>query len=86
MSNDDELLPVILWFHPGQFQEGGGVIQYWNPQYLIELDIIVVTLNYRLGPFGKFIFVLVSLLLQAIIAITKMLSKIHVEFILEYTE
>lgn len=47
--------------HPGEFQEGGGVFQYWNPHFLIEYDIIVVTVNYRLGPFGKFIFMLLLL-------------------------
>lgn len=53
---------MLIWFHPGKFQEGGAVIQYWNPQYLIEHDIIVVTVNYRLGPFGKLIFILLLLL------------------------
>lgn len=81
-TEDDELLPVIVWFHPGKFQEGGAVFQYWNPQYLIEYDIVVVTVNYRLGPFGKFMFVLI-LLLQSIIVINKILSEILLEFILK---
>nr|WEQ60889.1 esterase [Phaedon brassicae]WET52655.1 cholinesterase [Phaedon brassicae]WET52782.1 cholinesterase [Phaedon brassicae] len=43
-------LPVYLFIHGGAFL--GGSSSNFGPKYLIEGDIIVVTINYRLGPLG----------------------------------
>lgn len=50
-------LPVIVWIHGGAFQWD---MEYYNgqfakPDYLMDRDVIVVTLSYRLGPLGAFI-------------------------------
>ncbi|XP_060524434.1 uncharacterized protein LOC132700874 [Cylas formicarius] len=47
-----EKLPVMVWIYGGGFIAGSGVYKYYGPDYLLEEDVIVVTLNYRLGPFG----------------------------------
>jgi len=46
-----ERLPVMLWIHGGSFVSGAGSI--YDPQRLVaENQIIVVTINYRLGALG----------------------------------
>ncbi|XP_053970733.1 esterase FE4-like isoform X1 [Hylaeus volcanicus] len=44
--------PVIFWIHGGGFQQGTGSFKFIRPDYLITKDVVVVTVNYRLGPFG----------------------------------
>ncbi|XP_043467737.1 juvenile hormone esterase-like [Leptopilina heterotoma] len=46
----NKLLPVMVWIHGGSFLTGSGNI--YGPGYLMEKDIILVTLNYRLGILG----------------------------------
>lgn len=49
---DDEsiLKPVIAYIHGGGF-EGGTAINH-GPEYLMDRDIVLVTIQYRLGAFG----------------------------------
>ncbi|XP_015115261.1 venom carboxylesterase-6 [Diachasma alloeum] len=44
--------PVMVWIHGGGFQTGSGHSSYYSPTYLLDHNIVLVTLNYRLGPFG----------------------------------
>nr|AIY68353.1 esterase [Leptinotarsa decemlineata] len=46
------LLPVLFWIHAGGYFYGSGAYQYWDPKFFIDAGIIVVTMNYRFGPFG----------------------------------
>ncbi|XP_014204328.1 venom carboxylesterase-6-like [Copidosoma floridanum] len=48
--NSPGLLPVIFWIHGGGFQYGTST--KYGPKYLMDKDLILVTINYRLGPFG----------------------------------
>ncbi|XP_046425209.1 venom carboxylesterase-6-like isoform X1 [Neodiprion fabricii] len=43
-------LPIILFIHGGAFQFGTGSL--YGPKYLLDYDVILVTINYRLGPLG----------------------------------
>ncbi|XP_072949548.1 carboxylic ester hydrolase-like [Epargyreus clarus] len=43
-------LPVIIAIHGGAFMYGEGIV--YNPVHLMDRDVVVVTLNYRLGPLG----------------------------------
>lgn len=52
------MLPVIFWIHGGAFYAGDGGIEENGPEFLMDQNIIIVTINYRLGPFGKEIAVL----------------------------
>lgn len=45
-------LPVMVWLHGGAFIFGSGGDKYYAGDHLAEKGVIVVTLNYRLGPFG----------------------------------
>ena len=48
---EGEDLPVMVWLHGGAFIMGSGGGEY-DPTRLVEKDVIVVTLNYRLGLLG----------------------------------
>ena len=45
-------LPVAVWLHGGAFMFGSGSACWFGPQFWMVHDIILVTLNYRLGPLG----------------------------------
>lgn len=45
--------PVMVSIHGGAFIMGSGDDFMFGPDYLLRKDIIVVTLNYRLGVLGK---------------------------------
>lgn len=47
----DALLPVMIWIHGGSFISGAGSV--YDPHRLVEAnDVVVVTINYRLGALG----------------------------------
>ncbi|XP_034478905.1 acetylcholinesterase-like isoform X2 [Drosophila innubila] len=45
-------LPVMVWIHGGGFCFGNGNSDYHFPAQLMQEEVIVVTLNYRLGALG----------------------------------
>ncbi|BCS30170.1 carboxylesterase/lipase family protein [Aspergillus puulaauensis] len=45
-------LPVFFWIYGGRFAGGSGDVKTYDGTGLAQKDIIVVTINYRLGPFG----------------------------------
>jgi para-nitrobenzyl esterase len=47
-----EKLAVMVWIHGGAFVGGSGSVPLYNGAALARRGIIVVSLNYRLGPFG----------------------------------
>ena len=52
-SPDMDLKPVFFWIHGGGFAIGSGDMGT-GPDYLLESGLVVVTINYRLGPVGFF--------------------------------
>ena len=47
------LKPVLFWIHGGAYTNGTGATSWYDGNNLCELgDVVVVTINYRLGPFG----------------------------------
>ncbi|XP_054166211.1 cholinesterase 1-like [Oppia nitens] len=52
-TNDDRKRPVMVWIHGGGFIMGSSVETVYNPLLLAtQGDVIVVTINYRLGLLG----------------------------------
>lgn len=45
-------IPVLVYIHGGALTEGSGSIDVYDGEELAKKGIIVVTINYRLGPFG----------------------------------
>lgn len=48
----DSPKPVLVFIHGGAFISGSNGIQLHGPDYLITEDIVLVTINYRLGMLG----------------------------------
>ncbi|HMC16457.1 MAG TPA: carboxylesterase family protein, partial [Albitalea sp.] len=48
----DVSLPVMVWIHGGAFQQGSGGNPVFVRGDLPRQGVVLVTLNYRLGPFG----------------------------------
>ena len=42
--------PVVVWIHGGSFSRGSAA--EYDPDYLLDEDIVLVTIQYRLGMFG----------------------------------
>ncbi|XP_033228530.1 esterase E4-like [Belonocnema kinseyi] len=51
-DSDRSLLPVMVWIHGGGFYEGSSRTTSYHPSYILDKDILLVVLNYRLGIFG----------------------------------
>ncbi|PSN44747.1 hypothetical protein C0J52_10742 [Blattella germanica] len=53
LTTDLAPMPVMVYFHCGGFTFGSGNSKLQGPEYLVDAGVILVTLNYRLGPFGS---------------------------------
>ena len=42
----------MVWIHGGAFTSGSGTAGDYGPQYFMDSGVVLVTVNYRLGPFG----------------------------------
>ena len=47
-------LPVMVWIYGGSFLNGSGSAALYDGTSLSQKGVVVVTFNYRLGPFGFF--------------------------------
>ncbi|XP_055308597.1 esterase B1-like [Sitodiplosis mosellana] len=47
-----EKLSVLFFVHGGGFMDGSGDEYFYGPDFIVEKGIILVTINYRLGPLG----------------------------------
>lgn len=47
-------LPVVVFMHAGGFYSVSGRSDVAGPHYLLDRDIVLVTINYRLGTLGKY--------------------------------
>lgn len=47
------LRPVMVWIHGGAFILGSNTKLLSNPEYLLRNDVVVVSINYRLGAHGE---------------------------------
>ena len=48
----DEKLPVMVWIHGGAFTSGTGSLPIYDGHNLAGKEVVVVTINYRLGALG----------------------------------
>lgn len=51
-KSPDDRLPVMVWIHGGSFETGSGSMGVYDGSNLAARGVLVVTINYRLGPFG----------------------------------
>ncbi|XP_046744929.1 venom carboxylesterase-6-like [Diprion similis] len=50
INSSNSLLPVIFFIHGGSFRFGAG--SQYQPDYLLDWNVVLITINYRLGPLG----------------------------------
>jgi para-nitrobenzyl esterase len=50
--NGETKQPVMLWIHGGGHQFGSSDFSYYQSNGLVQKDVVLVTVNYRLGAFG----------------------------------
>lgn len=53
LSLDDQK-PVMVWIHGGAYYGGSGNSLLYGPELLVRQDVVIVTINYRLGILGFF--------------------------------
>jgi para-nitrobenzyl esterase len=51
-QSPEERLPVMVWIHGGAFATGAGSLHLYDGHKLAKKGVVLVTINYRLGPFG----------------------------------
>lgn len=51
-SGEEKLLPVLFWIHGGAFLYGTSDYTIYNPEHLLDKEVVVVQTNYRLGILG----------------------------------
>lgn len=53
-AENEEPLPVMVWIHGGALTRGSGAIATYDGTRLAQKDVVLVTINYRLGMLGYF--------------------------------
>ena len=53
-GNSDVKKPVMFWIHGGAYSYSGSTEPFYDGYYIVEKNpnVVVVTINYRLGPLG----------------------------------
>lgn len=54
-NNNEHLLPVMVFFHGGAFEMGHS--EPFSHEYLLDNNVIIVTVQYRLGILGEMPFI-----------------------------
>lgn len=44
----------MVWIPGGGFSSGHGGMRLYGPKYLMDKDVVVVTMNYRIGILGEY--------------------------------
>ena len=52
INDPDIKMPVMFWIYGGSLLAGSGQFSKYGPVHFVNKDVIIVTINYRLGPFG----------------------------------
>lgn len=46
--------PVLVFIHGGGYICGEANRDYYGPEYFIKKDVVIITVQYRLGVLGKY--------------------------------
>ncbi len=53
-NNDKINLPILIYIHGGSLTNGSSAFEDYNGESMAKLDVIMITIQYRLGVFGYF--------------------------------
>nr|XP_023018920.1 juvenile hormone esterase-like [Leptinotarsa decemlineata] len=51
-QEDSTLKPVMVWIHGGAFTQGSNDTKMYGPEYIMTEDVVLVSINYRVGYLG----------------------------------
>jgi len=51
-GENSQKLPVMVWIHGGGFFASSGSTEMYGPEFLLDQEVVLVTINYRLGTLG----------------------------------
>ncbi|KAL4711645.1 hypothetical protein ACJJTC_011353 [Scirpophaga incertulas] len=51
-ASSQNRLPIMVWIHGGGFTGGSAGKSIYGPKFIVRHGVILVTVNYRLGPYG----------------------------------
>ena len=76
-----EKRPVMVWIHGGGFLVGSGDANWFGPDYIVQKDVILITLNYRLSVLGTSFIILmrISCILRAVVVFSNVFKGQEVE-------
>lgn len=46
-------MPVMVYIHGNGFFAGSSTSELYGPEYILDFNVVLVVINYRLGPLGK---------------------------------
>jgi hypothetical protein len=49
----EQLKAVMVWIHGGSYKGGSGTAKVYGPDHILTEDVVLVTVNYRLGLLGR---------------------------------
>jgi carboxylesterase type B len=52
-SDTTALLPVMVFIYGGGYTSGDNKADQYGPHYFLDKEIVLVTVNYRLGVLGE---------------------------------
>ena len=52
ISNEEKLRPVLVWIYGGRFLVGTASSKIYSPDFMLDHDLVVVSIQYRVGPYG----------------------------------
>ncbi|CAH0397388.1 unnamed protein product [Chilo suppressalis] len=52
IANSQKKLPVLVWIHGGGYRSGSAGRYLFGPKFIVRHDVILITMNYRLGAYG----------------------------------
>lgn len=52
ISPKTQPMPVLVFIHGGGWNSGSSQTDVFGPDYFMQKDVVLVTMNYRLGPMG----------------------------------
>lgn len=50
----------MVWIHGGGFTSGSNKTDMYGPDYLVTENVVLVTINYRLGCLGRYFWIKLS--------------------------
>ena len=51
-SKSEKLKPVLVWIYGGRFLVGSASSKTYSPNFMLDHDIVMVSIQYRVGPYG----------------------------------